>query len=266
MQTITVERRAIDYGAFRNRRAAETDCARTVTEPCKVFDQAGNLVVVYDMLDFDPCALTDSLKRIKYAESTRTGGLVTRSRTFGHMPRLERRQRAFCNKTTLMREHPDENREVCNVAGMIHDRYCAEATEVYLRHRAVVTDKVKAEWMINGTVFTSGIINKNNALAYHYDSGNFEDVLSCMLVLRKNITGGYLCFPEIDTKFLFQNRGIAMFDGQKILHGVTPMHETAPDAYRYSIVYYSLKGMWKCLTMTEELAHARAQEMEKLKA
>ena len=41
--------------------------------------------------------------------------------------------------------------------------------------------------------------------------------------------------------------------------------ETEDDAYRFSIVYYSLKGMWKCLTLTEELLRSRKLELDKLK-
>ena len=86
-----------------------------------------------------------------------------------------------------------------------------------------------------------------------------------MLVLKKDMEGGWLCIPEINTRFLLKNNSLFMFDGQKLLHGVSPMNERSEDAYRFSIVYYSLKGMWKCLTLTEELLRARELELSKLK-
>jgi hypothetical protein len=266
VRILNLKKRETDYRLFIRRRAAEEDCSTSVTEPCKVFDQHGNLQLIYDQLEAETGPLVESLRRIKYAESTRTGGLVTRSRIFGYMPRLERRQRAFCNVTSLAREHPTENAHVCQVARAISERYSLMAPERYRDHSSIVGEKVSPEWTISGSVFTSGIINKNNALSYHFDSGNFEDVFSCMLVLRQNMMGGWLCFPELDAKFLFGNKAIAMFDGQRLLHGVTPMTARDDNSYRFSIVYYSLKGMWKCLTMSEELANARRREMARLDA
>jgi hypothetical protein len=263
---VTAERRKLNYRDFIRRRAAEVDCSRTIEEPCAVYDQAGNLLVIYDVLEADTTPLVEALKRVKFTESTRTGGLTTTSRIFGSQPRLERRQRAFCNRASMATEHPRENAALCGVAKAISDRYQLNTPETHKRHAAIVGEKVEQEWVIPGTVFTSGIVNKNNPLAYHLDAGNFEDVFSCMLVLRKNLQGGYLCFPEIDTKFLFKNNALAMFDGQRIVHGVTPMHPAGPDSYRYSIVYYSLKGMWRCLSLDEELANARAREFDKILA
>jgi hypothetical protein len=48
-----------------------------------------------------------------------------------------------------------------------------------------------------------------------------------------------------------------MFDGQSVLHGVTPITKTNPDAVRYSIVYYSLQQIWNCLPLSEEVARIR---------
>jgi hypothetical protein len=86
-----------------------------------------------------------------------------------------------------------------------------------------------------------------------------------MLVLREGMKGGWLVLPEYDARFFLRNNSIFMFDGQQILHGVTPMAKEREDGYRYSIVYYSLRGMWKCLTLTEELAQARGKERAKLR-
>ena len=268
MQILTLAKKQVDYRDYVRRGAIESDAGRTITEPCKVFDKAGNLVAIYDMLDTDTGPLVEVLHRVRYATSTRTGGLVTTSRIFGSAPRLERRQRAFCNKTTLAREQPEENAAICGIGAAISERYRLMTPEIWAKHREMTTE-VKQEWIIPGSVFTSGIINKNNALHYHFDAGNFEHVLSAMLVLRNGMEGGWLVLPEYDAKFLLKNNAIFMFDGQKIVHGVTPMRprpEAGSEAYRYSIVFYSLRGMWKCLTLTEELAQARQKEMEKLRA
>ena len=264
MKLLTLPRKQIDWKTFIRRGALEEDVGRGIDEPCKVFDQQGELVCIYDMLEADTGPLVENLHRIKYSTSTRTGGLVTTSRIFGSAPRLERRMRAFCNRTTLAREQPEENAAICGMARYISDRYKLMDPETWLRHE-MLTGDVRKEWVLDGSVFTSGIINKNNPLHYHFDAGNFDNVLSAMLVLRKNMEGGWLNLPEFDCRFMLKNNAIFMFDGQKILHGVTPMKKAGEDSYRYSIVFYSLKGMWKCLTLDEELANAREKELAKLR-
>lgn len=263
MQIVTLPRRQLNFRDFIRRGALDDDVGRAITEPCKVFDKSGTLVAIYDELEADTSALVETLHKVRYQTSTRTGGLVTTSRIFGSAPRLERRIRHYCNRTSLAREQPQENAVVCGFGKAISERYRLMAPEVHGKHAHLVGN-VKPEWMIPGSVFTSGIINKNNALHYHFDAGNFEHVLSAMLVLRKGMSGGWLVLPEFDVRFLLKNNAIFMFDGQEIIHGVTPMKKEEEGAYRYSIVFYSLKGMWKCLTLTEELANARQIERSKL--
>ena len=38
------------------------------------------------------------------------------------------------------------------------------------------------------------------------------------------------------------------------MHGVTPMKPRSKDGYRYSIVYYALRGMKDCFTFAVETA------------
>lgn len=266
MKIKNIRRKEINYKNYVKRRASTDDCLNAVTEPCKIFDEKGELVCIYGMLNSDTTELVEELKNVNYQTTTRTGGLLTTSRIFGFQPRLERRQRSFCNQTSLNKEHPKTEAILRGLASSISEQYFAQAPEVYENHKEMFSE-VLEEWKIQDSLFTSGIINKNNPLNYHFDSGNFENVLSCMLVLRKNMEGGWLCVPEIDTRFLLKNNSLFMFDGQKLLHGVSPMSEmeTEDDAYRFSIVYYSLKGMWKCLTLTEELLRSRKLELDKLK-
>ena len=264
MKIIVLNKKKINYKNYVKRRASTDDCLIEITEPCKVFDQNNNLVCVYDMVGKDTTELANELKSMKYSETTRTGGLVTTSRIFGFQPRLERRQRAFCNQTSLAKDNPKAEGMLRSLASRISKKYFSIAPEIYKNHKELLK-KVIDEWQMPGSLFTSGIVNKNNPLAYHFDSGNFKEVLSCMLVLREDMDGGWLCVPEINARFLLKNDSLFMFDGQKILHGVSPMNSTSNKGYRFSIVYYSLKGMWKCLTLSEELLRARRLELDKLK-
>ena len=49
------------------------------------------------------------------------------------------------------------------------------------------------------------------------------------------------------------------FCGKELVHGVTPMWTKGPDAYRFSVVYYALKGMKDCRTVAEETTQSAAR-------
>jgi hypothetical protein len=119
------------------------------------------------------------------------------------------------------------------------------------------------DWKIGGTPFTSGIINKNNPLKYHFDAGNIGQVYSNMIAFKNDCEGGHLALPEFDIGLEISNRSVVFFDGQDILHGVTPFRLLSRDAYRYTIVYYTLKQMWNCKPLDEEIARIRTRKTER---
>lgn len=86
-----------------------------------------------------------------------------------------------------------------------------------------------------------------------------------MVVFKHQIDGGYLTCPEIGLCFELKDKSVLMFDGQNILHGVTPFTKLSPESYRYSIVYYSLAQMWKCLPPGEETKQANKRRREREK-
>jgi len=72
-------------------------------------------------------------------------------------------------------------------------------------------------------------------------------VWSNMLGFKRHCEGGYLAVPEYDLALEIADNSLSMFDGQNLLHGVTPMRLTSDGAHRFTIVFYSLKGVWQCL-------------------
>ena len=74
-----------------------------------------------------------------------------------------------------------------------------------------------------------------------------------MIAFKKDMGGGYLSIPEYDIGLEIADSSVTLFDGQKILHGVTPLKFLTPEAYRYTLVYYSMENMWKCMSPQEEL-------------
>ena len=262
MQILKLKKRPVNLNEFVKRTAMETDCETLITEPTILVDaDDGQVKVIYDhLVGFDTNDIVNALKRIKYHEGARARGLVSRSRIFGYRPRLEMRG-DFCSSTSMAKEFPTEHSLVAGLAQKLEEHYEKYQPEGYRRHKELAEGKVKKIYRINGkSIFTSGIINKNNPLKYHFDTGNFRDVYSCMIVFKRDVEGGHLSVPEYGVRFKLPNNSIFLFDGQSILHGVTPRNYTSHDAHRYSIVYYSLKRMWQCLEVDEELARVRMKK------
>lgn len=152
---------------------------------------------------------------------------------------------------------PKEHALVCKYAETVSEYYQKYAAAKFGEHKQTTKKQVKAQYVIEGSPFTSGIINKNNPLKYHFDAGNFVGVYSCMLGFKHNVAGGHLAIPEYDIGLEISTNSLTIFDGQKIMHGVTPIQMLADDSYRYTIVYYSLRKMWECLPINEEIDRIR---------
>jgi hypothetical protein len=244
--------RDIDTEILRRRSAKESDCETLITEDCvvRVGGQA-KIVYIARLSNPDIERARAAVQRVKYQTSTRTSGLVSTSRIFGYAPRNVLRGHP-CRSTSMATDHPEEHAAICNAAPAIDAQYQKFFPEVHEQHSEVAS-KVREQWMIPGSVFTSGIVNYNNPLQYHFDAGNFSQVCSAMVAFRHKTQGGHLACPELGVAFEIADRSLILFDGQKLLHGVTPIKRLAEDAFRFTVVYYSLKQMWNCETVQGEV-------------
>jgi hypothetical protein len=256
MQTIHVNRKPLNVKDYTFRVAEAADCDNVIAEPALVYEGAELKIAYVELTERLP-KIVKALEHVNYEATCRTAGLPTYSRIIGYAPRSTLRK-DFCSSTGLANEMPEEHQAICE-GGKIASRYYAQVNPaLHYQHQSTVKARVKPQWTIDQSVFTSGIINKNNPLRYHFDGGNFSDVWSAMLVFKKDCNGGGLNVPQYGLHFKLNDHSLLMFDGQGLLHGVTPFHLATPRGYRYSIVYYSLKQMWNCLTPKEELARIRS--------
>lgn len=263
MKEISVTKHNLDLKEWVKRTALESDYDVLISEPCIIKDShTGKVLIVYDELAINTDVVVQGLQRIKYQKGQRTQGLVSTSRIFGYRPRNEIRT-PFCSSTSMTEEHPTENALLCRLAQQLEEVYKVYNPTGYSKHQSESKEKIKDEWRMENSIFTSGIVNKNNPLKYHFDTGNFNDAYSMMIVFKGGIEGGYLCCPEYRIAFELPNNSLFLFDGQSILHGVTPIKRHTPVSYRFSVVYYTLKRMWECLEITEELARLQSIRMSK---
>lgn len=245
------ERQRLNMKNYEKRSASESDYTYLVSKPTVIYDsEQEQPTIVYLELDDEHADLVEGLRSISYDTDSRTSGLLARSRIFGFFPRNTIR-RDFCGMARLAHESPSVHDRVASYAERVSTYYQQYHPELYAEHQKHVTE-VLPDYKIGSSVFTSGIINKNNPMPYHHDGGNFKGVWSNMLVFKREVSGGYLSVPEYDVAFRLRNNSLLMFDGQNLLHGVTPIKRHSPDAHRFSIVFYSLQQMWNCKTPEEE--------------
>src|SRR3990167_5076395 len=187
MTELLLSKKPIDYKEFVKHSATNQDYDQLLEGDIIGIDaETKQVIFVQKQLDFDDRDIMWALEHIRYEENTRTGGLRTNSRIFGYSPRNVVRK-DFCSTTSLAIDAPKEHAIVCKYGVQISQLYSKFTPEVYEKHKEIVTAKVLDEWAIKDTPFTSGIINKNNPLKYHFDSGNFKNVYSCMAVFKRDI-------------------------------------------------------------------------------
>lgn len=218
--------------------------------------------LAYFPMEEEAAELRRAVLNVKYAKQPRASGMNNLSRTFGMAPRKVFRKRESCRPTTLAYEQPDEHAVLVKFA----DRFSEMMKEMFATQFERDYAKISAisdEWrMTDDSLWTSGVVNKSSQLPYHYDRFNFE-TWSAMPVVRRQMRGGYLHFPEYEAVVACRDGWVLFFPGYKYLHGVTPMFPLAKDAYRYSVVYYALKGMKDCFTYAMEQSTAKAKRTER---
>jgi hypothetical protein len=259
MKIIEVEKREIKLSDYVS--AQESDYERLIKEDA-IIKHDGKIICVYLHLENIPPKVIEMVNRIRYTKNKRVRGLTTTSRIFGFMPR-EKIRKDFCSSTSLAREDAEAHQVICDFGSYLAQYYKIYAPEIYQQHIDIVEEKVKDDWKLKEAPFTSGIINKNNPLKYHYDAGNFKGVYSNMVAFKRDVQGGYLAFPEYNFALEIADRTLSFFDGQAILHGVTPIKYLNEKSYRYTLVYYTLQQMWKCLEPMDELKRIKVVKTER---
>ncbi len=238
-----------------------------IDEDTVIVDKAsGETLLIYkdadELLDTD--RMIQALSKVKFSVNKRTNGLVTQSEIIGYRPRMVGLAgKKTCSKTAFGNKYKSIEDDLFAVAKSAEELYGKYAEKRYQNHTELATN-VRGEYLMPETHFTSGIINKNNPLKYHLDTGNFKDVFSIMLGLKKDIKGGFLHIPELKVNLKISNGSLSMFDGQRFVHGVTPMVGTSEASYRFTVVFYSLVQMWNCLETSLEVANAKKAEDRKL--
>lgn len=267
LQVVKVKR-LIDRKEVREKRGELVpDIEPNITEAgIYVDEETGEPFMVYMPMPHDMVPeLRAAVRDVKYSSSgvTRQAtGTENHSRTFGMAPRKPFQTREACRPTSLSYDQPDVHKVLERTADRLSQIMRKIAPEVYDAD-VQETSEVDKEWRISeDSLWTSGVINKTSTLPYHYDGNNF-DMWSAMPVIRRGTRGGALSIPEYGVTIECRDGWVLFFPGYRLLHGVTPIAHVTKDAYRYTVVYYCLRGMKDCFTYAVEQAEARKRRTER---
>jgi len=204
-----------------------------------------------------------------WSSQARSGLMRNRAVTFGMVPRRPTHQRDSCRISRMARDAPDAHAVIAGLSvtlgTMVEEQI---SPDIAARDRMTIAE-IEADWrMAPDAAWTSGVINRTSQLPYHRDSMNF-DAWVAMPVVRSGVSGGYLHLPEYGVALSCRNGYVVIFNGFRLVHGVTaitavrPARNGQPGGYRYSIVYYALRGMKNCAEFAAELAGGQARRTER---
>lgn len=193
-------------------------------------------------------------RSLRYTHTSRSGGMLSDSRTFGFSPRLVVR-REQCSECATSSEYPLATEAFYAGAAIAHAEFLRNVPERALLQATRIAQEVGACWRIRNSMFTGCIVNRSSALMYHRDGGNFSDTWNAQFTLAETgVIGGLFVLPEF--RVALDLRDTLMFlDASKWVHGVTRI---SGRGNRYSVVYFATAGMARCeRTVDLEMARAR---------
>lgn len=224
--------------------------------------ETGEVVLLYMPHPGDTASLRRTILGTGMSTTLRAGGMRNSSRTFGMAPRSVVLKRESCRPASLTWDNP-EAQIILNEAASALAKSLRELLPEIYEQDSEILEQVLPEWrMTEDALWTSGVINQASQLPYHRDRANFE-TWSAMPVIRRGMSGGHLSMPEYGITINCRDGWSLLFNGHRYVHGVTPMKAKSKDAYRYSIVFYALRGMKDCHTYAVEVGEARRKRTER---
>lgn len=238
------------------------DRPATLDGPALVRDaDTGALVAAYLPLRH-LAPVRQGIPGIRWCGVQRAKTYRSKSQTFGYAPRRPLMKRESCRSSSIATDQPDLQAAL-DAVGARCERILRAADDDAYQASITGSSQVLDDWkMGESELWTSGVINHTAQLPYHRDSFNFP-VWSAMPVLRRGTSGGRLHLPEYDLVLPCADQTASFFMGQELVHGVTPIQTRKKDGYRYSVVFYALKGMKDCYTYAKETAYGQRKRTER---
>lgn len=236
-----------------------------IDSPTKVLAPNGKLLLYYTKM---PKHLYEMSKVValntKPVRSGRTNiGIPQLSTVYGFMPRIAIRE-DYCRLTKKSKEEEKNFKLSLELNKAVAQFYKKVDKQVYNTAMEDVRAQVLPDYRLTDTPWTNCNVNLNQVIKYHTDSGNIKGDYSNVIIVKEGVEGGYLACPELGYTLAQQDGYMVFFDGQSILHGVTPCTFKGKDSYRCSIVFYTLENLRLCYPYEDELK--RVQHVKTMQA
>lgn len=244
--------------------------ARIVTGSARLIEEGtGTVLAIQDVLPRDEWMidLARSFHAVDWrgkgneVQENRLSGFQNAHRVFGSTAPVPLRKRWGCSIAAFNQEYPSVTERLGEFAHHAWRSIAEHAPAVAEEHYNLITDILPC-WRFRDSAWTSGIVNRTSALPYHRDAGNIRGTWSSMLCLRREIEGGYLHLADLDVWLEIPSASITSFDGQGVLHAVSPIRPTGPRPYRYTTVLYAKSGCRGCLEGPAEIRRAQERRTE----
>lgn len=262
MQELRLKKVPFDEKALLRAPPKESDCEILANVPCRIFDKDSGALVAVAVKGSPTRLFVNRLRKVKFPNPITAGRRLSgvsagASLTFGFLPKRPIQINCqTCRSAAIYRDYPDVAKELTGLAQSAWNQLKEHNPDRW-QHLKEKTAEILDCWKIPGTGFTSGIINKNTPLRYHYDAGNYEASWSAMMWACSGATGGALAIPEYNVRIKLEDGAWLFFCGQGAMHGVTPIRLLSKSSYRYSIVFYSNMEMRNCKSFAEEIEEAK---------
>jgi hypothetical protein len=252
MEIINAQKLDGNFEHYLKKIPKKTECDRIIKNDT-IIQENGEVIIIYKILTADQIAKVKRLvKNTKYSKSARSNGIPTQSAIFGSLPRVPYRN-DYCRITADTKTQRKIAYEILEFSKIIDDVYKDLLPAQHELNLQIVRSNVEQDYIIKDTPFTTINFNVNHAIKYHRDTGNFKDVYSNVLIIKEDVIGGHLICPEYNIGFEQSDGALILFNGQNIIHGVTPIKQISDKGFRASCVFYSLATMKNCYPYEAEL-------------
>ena len=217
----------------------------------------GRTVAAVSRYQGDMAATRAAFRAYPMTTVKRAIGIRNRSAVFGYVDRKVHMKREGCRQCSGAAENPRAHRAIMEAGKAVWAGLEQLVPDQAAADMGLAAAAIRADWRIEGTPWTSGVLNETSPLPYHYDRNNLA-TWSAQIVARRHTDGGHLHLPELGLVVGCRDGDVVHFPGWHWVHGVTPIHKRRPDAYRYTAVFYTVAGMAGCADPADELRRARA--------
>ena len=262
VNTVTAERQMTPNEANAMKGTSPEHHEPNVASPARIETADGEPIAIVMRATEDlMTGLRQAMRKYPMSTTLRSSGLRNVSAVFGYAARNQVLRREGCRMcggaTAAPAAHAMILGAAVSLSAMFHGEHPFRSADD--REQAA---RIRPEWRMGGTQWTSGVLNETSALPYHTDANNMP-TWNAMIVARRGTRGGHFHVPEYGLTMPCRDGDVIFMPAYRLVHGVTPITKVDEDGYRYSAVFYTVSRMKDCQEPDAELAQGQRARSER---